>query len=203
MNKPIEPTGDKLTARRRFVRNSAVSVPVVLTLRSGAASAQAMASQACAIKDAVQAVEFGDRLPVFSENDMEDSFLRVGVLLRQLVEVGDNDNRVGSPFYVYRQDMEPPPELYWTADNPQLSCKDVEFQGNDKQLFMTIGDDSSRKFAIEEETRAYGLVVTDLWGIPQMTDDGQLRVGRIEQDDLTNITVSCMTSISPDMNIQL
>lgn len=211
-NKHIDEDESVSTKRRRFVRYSAVAVPTVLTLRSGAGVAQAMASINCAMKNQANAALLDPKKDLFIPSTIgDDGFLRTEVIVRELREIIkpkkkwefklDGSNK-WIEIQIYQSaavDMGNVSNMWWTkSDIPeqvQDIDKTVKVEGVSYQQFTL----DTRNFAsVQELPSCYGLLGVNMDGEIVPDDTGHLSVGIYPSGAMTNITTSCMASVNPD-----
>jgi len=195
-------------ARRRLIKGTAIALPVVMTLRSGAAMA-ASSTESCIARDQ----KLADTLnPIeFTEVDT-DPFLRTPITITRLIKIKEVTNIGGNnPKWVY--DTQPPgnalqysivyvhghgltaplPSNWLNTADPQLpftnlvATIDVYNVYTDTTPAITAGNHFKQglnnfvqdaSFGINGLMEQYGLVVTDGFGGIQTDALGGPRVGQ-------------------------
>lgn len=124
-----DPKNPLRISRRRLVKSALVAAPVVLTLRSGAALANASAYQ-CIQRD--QARADAGQNPLLTPDEPQDDWERRAVTVKKLK---DNQN---NEFWVY----EDPLSGNWlTEDGSQVNLNDYQQLGEDQGEILVLVDD--------------------------------------------------------------
>lgn len=213
--------------RRKLIKGTAIAVPVVMTLRSGAALATASTDQ-CIARDQQFA---NDTKPSKFTNSESDSFLRTPVTIIRLIKIKEEvdgsglnpkwvyDKKPGGDMklrtvYVHGHALATYPTLWLNTSEPQGEFND---QGSVLDVYDSYADPlpdisggtyfkrnlsnfvQKMDFGFREK---YGLVTTFPDGTIQ--NDGQgPRVGRFvghaDLDDNNHITGSCWNSLNPNV----
>lgn len=221
--KSAEAKNKRLIARRKLIKTSAVAVPVVLTLRSGAATAAASA-YGCVENNRNLIAELNDNKEwkKFSASPGATPLMTVGVSRMRMYEVRKdvvtgnwltvlNKRGKTKKRTVVNQDPATYPK-WWTTGNNNITAVvaaitpptqiDVYDVKKPLEKILALAErrtDGFKDFAVFKIDNVYGLAAVELTDFSlAKCPDGQNRIVKISQADLTNLTYSCYCSINPN-----
>lgn len=209
--------------RRRLIKSGAFVPPVVLTLRSGAAVAQA-STASCLATDRQAADEQHRQDPNFELSPTEDNWLRSRVTVREATRVRRKNGkwflRGTRVFKVYSHEGKG--AANWYSLRPgKLSRKQFRDSGRTIEVYESLQSETPiirgillyrrgsrlRRYVGIQEYEGYGIVATDDRGDPLLGEDGRPQIGAVVDASgnlqSQHVTASCWASLGVSPTVQI
>jgi hypothetical protein len=220
--KNIEETGVS-PARRRLIKSGAFVPPVVLTLRSGAAVAQA-STASCLAANRQAAEEQQREDPNFELSPTQDNWLRSRVFVREATRVRRKKGkwflRGTRIFKIYSHEGRG--AANWYSLRPgKFSRKQFRDSGRTIEVYETFHSETPalrgillyrrgsrlRRYVGILEYEGYGIVATDANGDPLMGEDGRPQIGALVDSSgklqSQHVSASCWASLGVSPTVQI